>query len=828
MANIHDCLQRAVDAGELDKIRADEAKSEFDQLVERYEQAMPRHQAEQTAAIHLKEATQRSRQSRRHAVINQLQTMTRIKALIGEAPDPALAIRNLLEWSEGSGFTGESVQGLSEAISKSVNAGLHDVLRQTGRNLIGNSRNKALLNDLMRELHLEDTGNATAKALAEAVRHQQKRLRQMFNAHGGDIGDLADFGASHSHDVAAIRAAGFDTWRDAVFEKLDWNRIVNHKTGQPFAEKAATPARADAEDFLKDVYDGITTRGWDARDPSMTVGGKALYNRRSEARVLHFRDGSAWLDYNKQFGSSDPFTSMVSGLHSMARDVAMMRVLGPNPRMGLEYATQVAQKRVAGNSKAEGAVRRQGALARTMLAHIDGSVNNAAAEGWARFFSNTRKLITSNKLGSAMMSAVTDTATISVASKIVGMNPANVLSRSAQLMASHATRETAARMGYIADTLADTGAAAARFTGDVMAGELVERLAGITIRASGLSYWTDMNKIAFQMEFAGFLADNARRGFDDIDAPLRKIFEQRGITADDWDLLRAPETLFKADNGADFLSPMHWLEHQTTLPRAEAEGLALRLQMAIEEQLERAIPTANIEGRARMLGNTEPGTFVGELMRSGTMFKSFALSLTLNQYRRFMSIPTPMGKMAYAASIGGGLIVMGGLAVQLKELVKGNDPRPMDTAKFWQAALAQGGGLGIFGDFFFAEANRFGGGAAETLAGPVFSLGFDVLGVGANAMQRTVDGDSPMLGRDVSNLIRYNMPVLSSLWPTRVAYDRAVADQIQKFLDPQAEALWRRQERRRERDYGTGTWWDRGKFSPSRAPDLSNAFGDTR
>ena len=36
MANLHDCLDRAVGAGEVDKKLADAAKSEFDQLLERF------------------------------------------------------------------------------------------------------------------------------------------------------------------------------------------------------------------------------------------------------------------------------------------------------------------------------------------------------------------------------------------------------------------------------------------------------------------------------------------------------------------------------------------------------------------------------------------------------------------------------------------------------------------------------------------------------------------------------------------------------------------------------------------------------------------------
>jgi hypothetical protein len=434
-------------------------------------------------------------------------------------------------------------------------------------------------------------------------------------------------------------------------------------------------------------------------------------------------------------------------------------------------------------------------------------------------------VLTSIQLGSAALSAVTDAQTIRSAAKIMGMNPNNVLGRSVSLMASNATRETAARMGYVADTLADMGSTAARFTGDIAAGEWAERLSSFTLRASGLSFWTDMNRIAFQMEFAGFLADNADRAFDEIDAPLRRLFDDRGIRAADWDLLRNPDHLFRAENGATFLSPMHWLKTQDVLPPAEAEGLAMRLQMAIDEQLELAVPQATLEGRARFLGNTVPGTFGGELLRSTAMYKSFALSLTLGQYRRFMSLPAGMDRLGYAASFGAGMFVLGALAVQLKEVSKGHDPRPMDRWAFAMAALLQSGGLGIFGDFFASETSRVGGGIAETLAGPVAGAAGDVIGPVASNVQRLAEGRDPLIGRDIANLVRYDTPVASSLWYGRLAYDRIVADQLQTFLDPDAETQWRRQERRRERDYGNTSWWKRGELAPSRTPDLTSAIG---
>lgn len=830
MANMHDCLENALAAGAAPAGQVRQAQSEFNQLVERYRTEMSPQEAQARAGADLKEATSRSLRSRRHAVLAQLQAIRRIDAAMAKAPDPAVALRNMIEASPGSGYTGESVASIERGLTKWINGRLNGFLERSGINMLGNSRDAALLTDVVRALHGDPVQSAVARQLADTIKDVQEDMRRMFNAWGGDIGKLDDFGVSHAHDARRIEKQGFPAWRDEIKTRLDWSRITDLTTGKPFAaNKGDLPAPADIDRFLRDVFDGIITGGWSRQEPSMAVGGKALYNRRADPRILHFKSGADWIDYNKQFGQSDPFSSIVGGLHGLARDVAAMRVLSPNHRMGLEYAAQRATKIAAdrGDTQLMKRVEKNGALARTMLSHFDGSVNQTEAKGWASFFANTRAYLVSTQLGSASLSSVTDSVTIAHAAQIVGMQPANVLTRSTQLMFSQATRQTAARMGYVADTLADAGAGVARFTGELIGGELAQRLSNFTIRASGLARLTDMRRLAWQMEFAGHLADNADRPFGRIDADLEQALSARGITAADWDRLRDPAGRFTdPDSGADFVSPFYWLEHQTGMPRAEAEGLAFRLQAVIEETMERAIPSASLEGRARLIGGTAPGTVPGELTRSLGTYKGFALSLMLNQVRTWQMLEPGWGRNGrarYAATMSAGLLMMGAVAVQLKELAKGRDPRPMTEPKFWMAALFQGGGLGIFGDFFSAETSRSGGGLAETLAGPVVGLGGDLIRPIASNVQRVAEGDEPLIGRDIANLVRRKTPVVSSHFATRSAWDHMVADTLQRWLDPEAEQQFRRLEKRYERDYGTPSFWAPGEPLPRRAPDLSNA-----
>src|SRR5690606_31615093 len=130
-------------------------------------------------------------------------------------------------------------------------------------------------------------------------------------------------------------------------------------------------------------------------------------------------------------------------------------------------------------------------------------------------------------------------------------------------------------------------------------------------------------------------------------------------------------------------------------------------------------------------------------------------------------------------------------AMSAKDLLKGREPRPADDPKTWVAAMLQGGALGLYGDFMFGEANRFGGGLTQSLSGPTLGL----IDGGYDLFARMRDGDDAAAAS--FRFAIQNTPFANLLY-TRTAMDHLFLRSLQQALEPGA---FRRLELWTEEDY---------------------------
>ena len=382
----------------------------------------------------------------------------------------------------------------------------------------------------------------------------------------------------------------------------------------------------------------------------------------------------------------------------------------------------------------------------------------------------------------------------------------------------------AVRLGLIAEGWTTVAAAQMRYVGDVSGPEITRRISDFVMRASFLSPLTQAGRWAFGMEFLGYLADQAPKAFNQLDEPIRASLQRYGIGSDKWDIIRSTD-LYEYD-GAKFLSHEN-IAARTDIDSNTARDLSLRVLEMINTETNFAVPSSSLRGKVALIGNTNPGTIAGELSRSFAMYKNFGTTLVNTHLVRGVTQKGAARKGTYLADFLITGTIMGALALQLKEMSKGRDPRPMTSAEFWGAAFMQSGGLGIFGDFLMSDHNRFGGGLAQTIAGPVVGLAEDVLKLTMGNVQQAIEGEDTNFASDMVRFAGRYTPG-SSLWYSRLALERGILNQLEQMADPKAARKFRNIERRYAREYNQSYWWRPGSAAPDRSVDLSNLFEESR
>ncbi|HMR33963.1 MAG TPA: hypothetical protein PKA13_21520 [Geminicoccaceae bacterium] len=811
--SLRDCIGRAVEGGELDPDRAREALGLFDELEARYRGSMGpgeasrrarRETLEQVKAATVERIRRQLLQAKASAEIaHNLRTYRNARG----RNDMAFAMTAHIDTDETARFS--SAEQRRKAVLGMAHRRLDKFLSTFKRDLLGRTRNRALLSNVVREAYGDETGDAAAKELAKAWLDTAEELRQRRNAAGGATAKREKWGLPQAWNAEAVRRAGYRGWRDAVLPELDRVAMIDERTGLPFSDEALEVA-------LRNVFETITHEGWNKITPSGVAGGRSIAARHTDSRFLALKDGAAWERVHARFGDADVFSTMMAHLDVQAREIAAMEVLGPNPTASLRWMEQAIRKQASGDEAAANRANKRISQAWDLWAHYIGSANRPVDGRVARGFQGLRNVLTSAQLGSAFLAALPgDTATQTIAAKHAGLPVTRTLGRVLKLFlpGSEADRRLAIRAGLIAEDWSAVASGQARYVGEVTGPELSRRLADGVLRATLLSPWTQAGRWAFGMEFMSTLADHAAKPFDALPTPLRNTLGRYGIGEGAWDSIRSAR--LHEHDGVRFLRPEEIEELQGLAP-SRARELATRMLEMIQTETDFAVPTASLRGRSAFIGDVQPGSLKGELLRSAAMYKSFPITIMMTHLRRGV-VEAMSGRWAYGGGYLAAFLVSSTLAgaasFQMREVGKGRDPMSMQDPRFWLQSVLQGGGLGLFGDFVFQDYNRFGGGFAETLSGSVVGLGGTLLRSGQKVATSRGDDLSPELLR----LARQYTPG-GTIWYARLAYERLVLDQLARMTDPKAMRRMATLERDRLRNYGQRYWWRPGRAEPDRAP----------
>lgn len=689
------------------------------------------------------------------------------------------ALENVLVRSldDTSGRT--SVEANAQGISAIYQSRIAEAAEALKPDRLGWRKQVELMDALADELHRPgSSGNSRANRFARDVAGVLEDLRQRFNRAGGEIKDLSGWALPHSSDATKMSRAGLQQYIEVTTPLLDRNRMRTPQ-GRAMNDK-------ELHDSLTAVYNNIVGE----RLAEEGEGALAIANRHQEHRQLHFRNGKAYRDYAHKFGNENYYKTITDHIERLSREIALIETFGPNPGKAFERLTNGLDKALLVNHEA---------LFKN-LAGLNRPDNNLLMN----FNAGLRPALSAAQLGSAMLSSFSDAGTAAVAASFNGLGWSRMLRRLGSLGGEEA-RVFAAKLGGSIDYALDGVGMAVRFD-DAAGAEWSQRLADTVFRATGLNAWTNMMRRAHFMEMAYTLGSNAGKRLPEVEPRFRKMLESYGVTAAEWDVIRVAKK--RQRNNEQFLDV-------TTI---RDEGLQTKIMGIIHQERDLAVLIPDTRTRALMNQGQEQGTALGEGLRAFGQYKSYSVMMVMNNLYRYAASKrlNTSGRLGYTSALVVSTTLLGALSLQLKEVAKGRDPRNMREPDFFKAAMLQGGGLGIMGDFFFSDSNRYGQPGLVTALGPTGGLAYDVYRTGRDMVQ---DGDA-----DASRLLRYTPG--QSAWYGRLVFERNVIDQFQRLTDPDYATNKRAQVRRRRTQQGQDYFWPPAQQFPStpdRAPDVEAA-----
>jgi len=696
-----------------------------------------------------------------------------------------------------------------------------------GKDFLGFFQNRQKLLNLVRELRGEDSGDALAKQGAKAFHDVAEEARQTFNAAGGDIGRLDDWGMPQHHSQVKVAAAGRDAWVDAILPLLDRARYADD-LGVPWSE-------AELRQFLGKAWDSIATDGHANREAGRFAGSGKRANRHREHRQIHFKDADSVIQYWDAFGERTAVEILTGHIESMAKDIAFVEHFGPNPDITYQTLRDTALKQavVADPTKTqslEGRAHKLDELWNYAAGRTKASAN-LTVSGIADGIAN---LNVAGKLGGAaiasffgdkpMMEAVSHLNNLPMIQRwqteLALLNPTNTADRHLLQRQGLMLESVRSGLNRFYEGLGKTGT-----TG---------KLANAVMRITGMQAINDIRKGAFGLSLMDAIGTEIKNGVEFGKLPESDIraLKNYGITEADWnvwklaklddlghgnDSVLTPEAISRI--GDDELRAAGFTE-----PAAVRRDAIVKLLGAVNTESEFAVVTPGWRERAQFYGDLQRGTVKGEIMRSVLQFKAFPWAYFQRAMDAVANADGPVGKASMTAFLMTANALAGAMIMQTREVLAGKDPRAMmdkDWYKFWSAAFLQGGALGIYGDFLYSvDKTRYGSGPLEALAGPTMGPLLE-LGIvqPLTAAKKAIEGKETHFLAQTAQDLKGFVPG-GNVWYAKAAMEHLVWQQVMEAMSPGYLNSIRRRSRR---EYGQDWWWQPGELTPERAPDLQSA-----
>ncbi|MDC5415062.1 hypothetical protein NRA32_05460 [Acinetobacter baumannii] len=694
---------------------------------------------------------------------------------------------------------------------------------------LGIFTDQELVQKIVRERFGENTGDALAKKISDKMGDVFETMRDRFNRNGGDIGKLDNWGLPQTHNLEKIAKAGKEAWVNKAESLIDTRQYV-HENGDYYSQQ-------EIRSLLEYTYDTLSSDGANKIEVGRQATGGGISkvtNRHGESRVLHFKDAESWLEYQSEFGGMQFVDLVEAHINGLSKDIAMVENLGSNPKTALKILMDAAAKKDWEKGIEENQTKSSRKRAQVMFDEFSGG-NSPQSQVLANLGLAYRSMNVASMLGGTTIASLADQATIAKNASVHNLSYRKAFGGLIEQLnpANKADRELAHSLGLATEEMLGS---IARWSDDGLTSTYgkSERLARISsgvatqvMRVSFLNALTSASKVGFTkllMEKYGRLSRS--KAWNDLDVQDRELLSNTGLDERAWQVFQLAEPVVDR-KGNQLMSARSIYEipdEKLTAfgdPKQVKDQVASQLQAHLLDEQGMAVIEAGLRERTWMTVGAK-GTITGEVFKGLMQFKSFSASFLMRQGSRTMAQEGLKGKAAYAIPLVVSMTLLGGLVVQLREILNGNDPQtiydsndPKKATSFFMRSVVAGGGVPVLGDILVAGTDTSGRDANSFVSGPLGSDFTALLGLTVGNLTQYNEGKDTNFGNEAFKFVKGKIPA-QNLWYTKAAINRMFFDEVQDTIAPgYREKALRKAERQQDRER---FWGD--DVTDIRAPDF--------
>lgn len=638
--------------------------------------------------------------------------------------------------------------------------------------------------------------NPQVRATVDGMLNLTTRGGQAFERAGGNITLRKDYFLGRNVNTDKIIKAGKENYvRDSV-KAYDLDRVREATAG--IINTVDDLKRAAEKDF-----DAITSGGLSDLAEYAPPGMKSVVNSRNHHRIFSFKDAESDMFWHEKYGSNNLYTRVVDYTNNIGKDIGILQTYGPKPEAFVRSMLREAAN--VDPVKASRLKDRTYRHFRTATGQWDKSLDPTIA----KWMQNYRATQTGSLLGTTEWDALTsDMALGATARKLRGMPALKGYLRTMKRLGSKGLKEDErewARLGWYADGFIDDTYGLLVSAEADSASHALDYLARKNMQISGLTRTTNTTKGESVRMLAELLTDY---NYIDSNKAFRQWLDANGIDETMRSLIKKSGTENVHGWKLPVASPLKLYE-------SGYEKEAAKLGAIFNAMSEIVSPTTS----ARLRGywaERERGSKLAQLA-VGSMkgFTGYTGALWERNFKPALYQPGALNKAKWISMYSAPLVMAGIIRTLIGDLLIGKDPK-LDSSTVLRG-LSRSNILLMLGDPLLSGSQN---------DKSLFDRSLGVLaghaGLGVSAIKEFASGDVAKGGKRSQEFLERFVP-FRNLWYTTLLQNRLIWDQLNQLYDPESQTKFRQRSQRSAKS-GSPFWWEPGKSSPDRGPNLENIF----